>query len=71
MNKSKWYCCIDCGAQLGPAPGAEGRGPQCGTTFCPACGAMYRWDFWRMNRYHGDTASIYEPRLERHGGARR
>ena len=69
MNESNWHRCVDCDTELGPAPGADGSGIQCGVTFCPGCGAMYRWDFWRLNRYRGDTGSIYEPRLERHGGA--
>jgi len=69
MNESSWHHCVDCDTELGPAPGADGSGPQWGVTFCPGCGAMYRWDFWRLNRYRGDTGSIYEPRLERHGSA--
>ena len=71
MNESNWHHCVDCGAELGPAPGADGSGAQRGgVTFCHRCGAMYRWDFWRLNRYRGDTGSIYEPRLERHGARR-
>jgi len=28
---------------------------------------MYRWEHWRLNRWAGDTGSIYEPRLEHCG----
>ena len=58
MNESSWHRCVDCDTELGPAPGADGSGHQCGVTFCLGCGAMYRWDFWRLNRYSGDTGSI-------------
>ena len=59
--------CQCCGHSLGGAPGRDGDGLVPGVTFCPRCGAIYRWDFWRLNRFPNDTGSVYEPRLEHHG----
>jgi hypothetical protein len=59
--------CQCCGSPLGRSPGKDGDGLVPGVTFCPSCGAMYRWEHWRLSRWAGDTGSIYEPRLEKCG----
>ena len=58
--------CACCGHPL-TAPGKDGDGLVAGVTLCPRCGAMYRWEHWRLNRWAGDTGSVYEPRLEKRG----
>jgi len=67
MDQREPHRCVDCGAALGATPGRDGDGLVPGVTFCPRCGAIYRWDFWRLNRFPNDTGSVYEPRLEHHG----
>ncbi len=62
------HSCHVCGAPL-RAPGRDSDRPRLrpGVTECPKCGSIYRWEHWRLNRWPGDTGSIYEPRLERRG----
>ncbi len=54
-----WWVCPDCGEHLPDAPqGNQGRGiVQC------VCGAWYRFDYWTLNRWPGDTGNTgLEPR---------
>ena len=62
-----WHRCEVCGETLGDAPGKAYEGPVCGVTFCKHCGSMYRWEFWALHRWAGDTGTAYGPRLERRG----
>lgn len=62
-----WWHCTECGAELPDA--AQGRGPAVyqnvrgSTVFCPKCGAMWRFDYYCLNRWPRDRGNT---RLEPH-----
>ncbi len=66
-RKNGWWRCTECGAELPPAPKTRDG---VGLVDCPGCGVTYRFDYWALNRWPGDTASTgLVPRLWRRGAA--
>lgn len=54
----QWWQCA-CGATLPEAP--EGAGT---IVHCTGCGQRYRYEYWALQRWVGDTATtLLEPKL--------
>jgi len=47
----------DCGEPLPPAPGSQANPSGRGVVQCPKCGQWWRYDYWALNRWPGDTGT--------------